>query len=75
MHPLPPSQDAIQQRLIATAMHDIIAPIASIIGALEIYQRLKDQLPPDKQDALINTAIAEAHKLNDMLVKSFANEK
>ena len=59
------SEHAALQRLVFSAVaHDLKTPLACIIGSLETIQYLKDQLSPEKRDALIQSALAQAKKLN-----------
>ncbi len=57
-----------RERLLRSAFnafsHDLKTPLACIIGSLEVYQRTKDMLTNDNKDALLKTALQEAHRLN-----------
>ena len=57
----------IHRLLYSAISHDLKTPLASMIGALEIFQRMKDRLPVEKQDALIQTALGEAHRLDNFI--------
>ncbi len=59
------TEHAAMQRLVFSAVaHDLKTPLACIIGSLETIAYLKDQLPSEKRDALIASALKEAHRLN-----------
>lgn len=59
------SEHAAMQRTVFSAVaHDLKTPLACIIGSLETIEYLKDQLSPEKRDALIQSALAQAKKLN-----------
>lgn len=59
------SEHAAMQRLVFSAVaHDLKTPLACIIGSLETIAYLKDQLSSEKRDALIASALKEAHRLN-----------
>ena len=59
------NEHATMQRLVFSAVaHDLKTPLACIIGSLETIEYLKDQLPSEKRDALIASALKEAHRLN-----------
>ncbi len=57
----------IAQSAFSGFSHDLKTPLACIIGALEIYERMGDKLPCEKKHVLINTALQEAHKLNGLI--------
>ncbi|MEQ1888475.1 MAG: ATP-binding protein, partial [Alphaproteobacteria bacterium] len=60
-------REQLHRSLLSAVSHDLKTPLACIIGSLEIYERSKDQLPPDKQNILINTALQEAYRLDSLL--------
>mgnify|MGYP003385781745 CR=1 FL=1 len=55
---------AMQRSVFSAVAHDLKTPLACIIGSLETIEYLKDQLPADKRDALIFSALTQAKKLN-----------
>jgi K+-sensing histidine kinase KdpD len=71
--PLPPSasdsfdqeRERIHRQMLSSVSHDLKTPLASIIGSLEVYERMKDKLTPDKQAALIRVALQEAYRLDN----------
>ena len=57
----------MHRQLYSAISHDLKTPLASMIGALEIYQRMKEKLTPEKQQALLQTALSEAHRLDNFV--------
>lgn len=55
---------AMQVRVFSAVAHDLKTPLACIIGSLQTIQHLKDQLADEKRDALIESALAQAQRLN-----------
>jgi K+-sensing histidine kinase KdpD len=59
------NEHAVMQRLVFSSVaHDLKTPLACIIGSLETIAYLKEQLPSEKRDALIASALQQAHQLN-----------
>ncbi len=54
----------LRHRVFSSVAHDLKTPLACIIGSLETIEYLKDQLPMEKREALILSALAQAKKLN-----------
>ena len=67
--PLEEAKEQFLYNVMKTASHDLKTSLACIIGALEIFERTKNKLPIEKQQALIKTALQEAHKLNEIVTK------
>ncbi len=57
---------AMQTRVFSAVAHDLKTPLACIIGSLETIEYLKDQLPSEKRDALIKSALGQAQRLNTL---------
>ena len=58
---------ATMQRLVFSSVaHDLKTPLACIIGSLETIEYLKEQLPSEKRDALIASALEQAQRLNTL---------
>ena len=58
---------ASMQRLVFSSVaHDLKTPLACIIGSLETIEYLKEQLPSEKRDALIASALEQAQRLNTL---------
>ena len=57
---------AMQRLVFSSVAHDLKTPLACIIGSLETIEYLKEQLPSEKRDALIASALTQAHRLNTL---------
>ncbi len=57
-------RERIHRQMLSSVSHDLKTPLASIIGSLEIFERMKDKLPPDRQQTLIRVALQEAYRLD-----------
>jgi two-component system sensor histidine kinase KdpD len=53
--------------MLSSVSHDLKTPLASIIGALEIFERMKTKLSEEKQTALIAVALQEAYRLDTFI--------
>jgi len=60
-------RERIHRKVLSSVSHDLKTPLASIIGSLEIYERMKDKLPADRQQALIQVALQEAYRLDSFV--------
>ena len=60
-------REAIHRNMLSSVSHDLKTPLASVIGSLEIHERMKDKLPQDKKEALIATALQEAYRLDNFV--------
>lgn len=60
-------REKLHQAMLSSVSHDLKTPLASIIGSLEIYERMHERLAADKKDALINTALNEAYRLDNFI--------
>jgi K+-sensing histidine kinase KdpD len=65
----------LQRKVLSSVAHDFRTPLACIIGSLEIYKRTKDSLPPETIEALINTALKEAQRLDGFITSVFEEIK
>ena len=54
----------MHRRMLSSVSRDLKTPLASIIGSLEVYDRMRDKLPPDRQQTLIRVALQEAYRLD-----------
>ena len=64
---LDPERERIHRQMLSSVSHDLKTPLASIIGSLEVFERMKDKLPEDKQVTLINVALHEAYRLDNFI--------
>jgi two-component system sensor histidine kinase KdpD len=60
-------RERIHRQMLSSVSHDLKTPLVSIIGALEVYTRMKDKLPIQKQVALIDVALQEAYRLDTFI--------
>lgn len=60
-------REHMHRQLFSAVSHDLKTPLASMIGSLEIHQRMKQKLASDKKDALIATALQEAYRLDNFV--------
>lgn len=61
------SRQSMHRQMLSSVSHDLKTPLASIIGSLEIHQRLGNNLPPAKKVELIDTALQEAYRLDSFI--------
>lgn len=57
-------RESMHRKMLSAVSHDLKTPLASIIGSLEVMERMKDRLPPDKQKELQAVALQEAYRLD-----------
>ena len=60
-------RETLHRQMLSAVSHDLKTPLASIIGSLEIYERMGGQLTPAKRETLIKTALVEAYRLDSFL--------
>ncbi len=60
-------RERLHRSVMTSVSHDLKTPLACIIGSLEIFERAKEKLPPDKKNTLINTALQEAYRLDSFI--------
>jgi len=60
-------REMIHRNMLSSVSHDLKTPLASVIGSLEIHERMKDKLSQDKKEALIATALQEAYRLDNFV--------
>ncbi len=60
-------KEKMQRQMFSSLSHDLKTPLASMIGSLEIYERMKDKLTLDKKELLIATALQEAYRLDNFV--------
>ncbi|MDX2027215.1 MAG: ATP-binding protein [Alphaproteobacteria bacterium] len=61
-------RERLHRQMLSAVSHDLKTPLASIIGSLEVYKRMKDKLSADKRTALIGVALQEAYRLDNFIV-------
>lgn len=58
---------ALRVKVFSSVAHDVKTPLASIIGALQMLDQMREKLSPEQCDALIKTALTEAHRLDNFI--------
>ncbi len=61
------TREQIHRQMLSAVSHDLKTPLATIIGSLEIYERMNEKLTPEKRAALINSALLEAYRLDNFI--------
>lgn len=61
------TREQIHRQMMSAVSHDLKTPLATIIGSLEVYNRMNDKLSPEKRAALINSALIEAYRLDNFI--------
>ena len=60
-------RERMHRQMLSSVSHDLKTPLASIIGSLEVYERMKTKLAVDKQETLIRVALQEAYRLDNFI--------
>lgn len=60
-------RERIHRQMLSAVSHDLKTPLATMIGSLEVYERMKHLLPPEKSDLLLATALQEAYRLDNFV--------
>lgn len=60
-------REKLHRQMLSAVSHDLKTPLASIIGSIEIFQRLGAQLDETKKKTLLSTALVEAYRLDSFL--------
>jgi len=60
-------REQFHRQMLSSVSHDLKTPLAAVIGSLEIFERMKTQLPPEKMNTLISTALNEAYRLDNFV--------
>jgi len=60
-------REDLHRKILSTVSHDLKTPLATIIGSLEIYQKMFDKLSLEKRDALIQASLSEAYRLDNFI--------
>jgi len=61
------AREQIHRQMLSAVSHDLKTPLATMIGTLEIYNRMEEKLTPEKRRALINAALHEAYRLDSFI--------
>lgn len=60
-------RDKLHLQMMSAVSHDLKTPLASVIGSLEIFNKMRDVLSAEKKEVLIQTAIQEAYRLDGFI--------
>jgi K+-sensing histidine kinase KdpD len=60
-------REQMHRQMMSCVSHDLKTPLASVIGSLEIYERMKDKLTLENKQALITMALQEAYRLDNFI--------
>jgi K+-sensing histidine kinase KdpD len=60
-------REQLQQRVFSSVAHDLKTPLACIIGSLQMLDQMKDKITVEQRDMLVETALAEAHRLEALV--------
>ncbi len=60
-------REKLRSMLLSSISHDLKTPLASIIGALNIYRSHSNKIDAQKCKSLIDTALGEAERLNNFI--------
>jgi len=66
---------AMLLRVFSSVAHDLRTPLACIIGSLETLECMKEKLSVVQRDALITTALIQAHQLDGFIAKMLDKAK
>ncbi len=66
-HSFEQDRERLHRSVLTSVSHDLKTPLACIVGSLEIYERTKEKLTPDKKNTLIHTALQEAYRLDGFI--------
>ena len=61
------AREQIHRQMLSAVSHDLKTPLATIIGSLEIFQRMGDKLSPEKKSSLMLSALGEAYRLDNFI--------
>jgi K+-sensing histidine kinase KdpD len=61
------TREQIHRQMLSTVSHDLKTPLATMIGSLEIYNRMEAKLTPEKRKMLIDSALHEAYRLDSFI--------
>jgi two-component system sensor histidine kinase KdpD len=60
-------REQTHRKIFSKVSHDLRTPLSLIIGALEIYDRMKDKFTEEKKNTLIELAMQEAYRLDNFI--------
>ncbi len=60
-------REAFHRQILSSVSHDLKTPLASIIGSLEIYERMGSRLSNEQREKLMTVALQEAYRLDNFI--------
>jgi len=60
-------REKLRSMLLSSVSHDLKTPLAGIIGSLSVHNTMGGRLTPERRDALLETALEEAHRLDSFI--------
>ncbi|HEU0118848.1 MAG TPA: ATP-binding protein [Alphaproteobacteria bacterium] len=60
-------RERMHRQMLSSVSHDLKTPLASIIGSLEVFERMKDKLQGAQKDELVKVALQEAYRLDNFI--------
>ena len=57
-------RERIHRQMLSSVSHDLKTPLASIIGSLEIHERMRERLSDQQRQSLISVALQEGYRLD-----------
>jgi two-component system sensor histidine kinase KdpD len=60
-------REQMHRQMLSAVSHDLKTPLATMIGSLEIHDRMYDRLTEEKRKSLIASALLEAYRLDHFI--------
>jgi two-component system sensor histidine kinase KdpD len=60
-------RERFHRQILSSVSHDLKTPLASIIGSLEVYERMNARLSPEQRETLIGVALQETYRLDNFI--------
>jgi len=65
--PVDLERERLHRQMLSAVSHDLKTPLASIIGSLEVYERMNGRLTEEQRQVLIGVALQEAYRLDNFV--------
>jgi len=60
-------REKMHRQILSSVSHDLKTPLVSIIGSLEVFDRMNDRLSVEQRQRLITVALQEAYRLDTFI--------
>jgi K+-sensing histidine kinase KdpD len=60
-------REQLHRQMLSSVSHDLKTPLASIIGSLEVFERMAARLTDEQRQSLIAVALQEAYRLDNFI--------